>query len=71
MDPLIAKLVPYVVAFVCLIVGTKIAIWKYGKHRCIRCYQKFRKEDVEKAPGMRGDFRICKECKEIVVALYQ
>ncbi len=70
MDPFLVKIIVCAIAFLCLVVGTKIVVWKYRKRICIRCYQKFRKEGVEKAIGMRGEFYICKECKEIVAALY-
>jgi len=66
MDPFLVKLIVCVVALVSLIVGAKIILWKYGKERCIRCYGKFVKSDLTKAPGFRGDFWVCQPCADVI-----
>ena len=66
MDPLLIKLISGAVAFVSVIVGFKVVIAIYGKERCVRCYKKFRKRTLVKAPGFRGDFFVCKPCAGII-----
>ena len=66
MDPLLVKLISAAVAFVCVIIGFRIAIAKLGKERCVRCYEKFRKSALTKAPGFRGDFYVCKPCGKVI-----
>ena len=66
MDPLLVKLIGAVVAFVSVIVGFKIMIAIYGKERCVRCYGRFRKRILVKAPGFRGDFFVCQPCADVI-----
>ena len=69
MDPLLIKLISAVVAFVSVIIGFRVVIALYGKERCVRCYEKFRKRTLVKAPGFRGDFFVCKPCADIIESL--
>jgi hypothetical protein len=69
MDPLLIKLISAVVGFFCIIIGFRIVIAVYGKERCVRCYEKFRKRTLVKAPGFRGDFFVCEPCADIIESL--
>jgi hypothetical protein len=69
MDPLLIKFISAVVAFFSVIIGFRVAIAKLGKERCVRCYKKFRKRTLVKAPGFRGDFFVCEPCADIIESL--
>ena len=66
MDPLLIKLISAAAAFVSVIVGFRVVIAIYGKERCVRCYERFRKRTLVKAPGFRGDFFVCKPCAGVI-----
>lgn len=69
MDPFLIKLISAAVAFVSVIIGFRVVVAKYGKERCVRCYEKFRKTALTKAPGFRGNFWVCDSCAEIIESL--